>query len=469
MSTTPLRLDAIPASFVVWQKAGVFYARDMTTGEVFPNADAAAALQWAINRLPNDPAGKLYVKEGDYALSTVVTISKNLILEGAGEWAYGTRFYRAAGTAFDVTASNVKVSHIYVDGNNRAAHGIHVNGLLAGSGGYVTLENCMFYRCDDGVQLEGSLWGHIYRDLHFDECDTAINCLNTTTDFQAYMCRVWVANPHGTGVVLRNLNGCSVFNLEIMCNPPSGAGLELIGWYGGRSVFVDTIAENCGLHALYVANVKFLEFDDCLFSTQSGIGDVPAVEVDEWLIGDNPSYVQLLGGYFNSRIGGGDVVKIANSREVKILGAIIRSETVTQDNRAGVKVQDSYRCEVKACTFYGGQYGVLEVGAAENDYYLNHFRGVNTPASGLAATSKIKTNRGYVTENYGVATMLAANVKVTFPHGLYATLVPLVVKLTGSHPEVSRLWVESKDATNITVVSGTTLTEAHVIYWNAEV
>jgi len=84
MSTTPTRLDAIPASFVVWQKDGVVYARNMTTGEIISDTDASEVINNALSSIDTLGGGGVFLKRGTFTLTNPLKVGDFTILEGEG-------------------------------------------------------------------------------------------------------------------------------------------------------------------------------------------------------------------------------------------------------------------------------------------------------------------------------------------------------------------------------------------------
>ncbi len=98
---------------------------------------------------------------------------------------------------------------------------------------------------------------------------------------------------------------------------------------------------------------------------------------------------------------------------------------------------------------------------------LNRFQTVNTPISdGLAPTNRVlNRNRGYTTENSGVATIPNGDISVTVNHGLATNAT--AVLLTGTHSEVKDCIVANITATQFTITASSNVTLDRDIYWRA--
>jgi hypothetical protein len=78
------------ASYIVYEEGGTYYAKNGRTGQVeFRSDDASSVIQYAIDAL-GERGGKVFIKAGDYYLSSRIQIKSNVVVEGEG---YATRLY----------------------------------------------------------------------------------------------------------------------------------------------------------------------------------------------------------------------------------------------------------------------------------------------------------------------------------------------------------------------------------------
>jgi hypothetical protein len=116
------------------------------------------------------------------------------------------------------------------------------------------------------------------------------------------------------------------------------------------------------------------------------------------------------------------------------------------------------------------RYGIYLADGAQNcDIFANMLEG--SPGTGFIrvydATTRVRRNRGYITENSGIATISANSTRVTVSHGLASA--PLKVLITALAQPAGKLWVENITSTSFDIVTDTAPTSNLPIAWYAEV
>jgi parallel beta-helix repeat protein len=108
---------------------------------------------------------------------------------------------------------------------------------------------------------------------------------------------------------------------------------------------------------------------------------------------------------------------------------------------------------------------IVIVDSSYNTIFLNDCNG-GIQVIGDSTANVIKHNRGYVTENSGIATILSGQTSVTVAHGLVATPSKVVVTPRGN---IGSVWVSARNATNITISCSSAPTTNTMVDWYAEV
>jgi len=136
--------------YIVFQQAGVIYAKNARTGQIeFSGTDAATIIQKAIDAASASGGGEVFIKEGTYTLTKAVEMKPNVVLRGSGV----ATVLRGHGIFFTTDGlSNVAVKDLFID--NRGISGCLWVAPPAGvydrwGPSDVVLENLVLYGSND--------------------------------------------------------------------------------------------------------------------------------------------------------------------------------------------------------------------------------------------------------------------------------------------------------------------------------
>lgn len=104
--------------YTLYIDTGTYYAKDLITGDTQSNASFAALLS-ALNTSIGSAGGRLSIRPGMYDLTGTVTLTNpiDVIGSGRGRTTLRRQMTSAFGSTFGVSASNVTVASLTIDGN----------------------------------------------------------------------------------------------------------------------------------------------------------------------------------------------------------------------------------------------------------------------------------------------------------------------------------------------------------------
>jgi len=485
----PLRTGYEQASYIVYIKDGGYYAKHGRTGDIAfggPNnmggvsgSDAAAVIQAAINATFAEGGGSVFLKKGNYYLTSALTLPNTLAL---GEDKFlqilsdGAILSVSAAVAADVISldavSQVNYSlvlrgfHIYPASRSQSYYGIRIKNIL-------------------NLYIDNVTLG--WEGLKVDTCsivylsslylvDTTNDAIYLTDCSYVFATDIFADNVGGYGGVA-GYNGILISN----CNRVFFKTLRLFGQkgsYGGQE------------NGIYISNSSYVFFSDVeidgfkkshVFIASGGTilfnnlyahdGQNCAIEISA----TGPvSNVQVSNFEFT-----GDALQRGlaiwaqnthNIRRVRLEGGIIHD--LVPGVNYGVWLSDDGSANtcylmVRNVIFRNLTYGISEGGKSDYNLFENNvFDSVATPIDSLVGGhSYVRRNEGYVTENRGIAVM-AAGGAITVTHHMDA--IPVVINVT-AQGDLGDVYVPGGDkitVTGFTIVADTPVAGVSV-FWEA--
>jgi len=359
---------------------------------------AATVIQQAIDALVN--GGKIFIKAGEYILTSTIEIAKPLSFIGESSLhpnnPYGTRFL--------LSEEDLTGFKIYAPSNNdRWFYGIFKDFTISMASG-VTSTSAV------GIHLAGYM-----SDLRFEE----LSIFYVDKAFKISGGSQW--NFWITRCLLEGLKGTNKIAVSVETN-----FVERIHLFANHiAADVDYAFYSNGLEN-YRNQMYFM--DNTISTNKDAI----------YLSGN---YHRIIGNTIYNIPASYNGVVLDKTKYATVLGNIILSDN-----------QDS---------------AIKEVSPSDYNIIINNqVNGTVLPIVKAGANTIIRHNRGYATENSGIATIPSGQTSVTFTHGLAGT--PTIVVLGATHSEVADAYVSAKDATNITITVPNAVSADREISWYAE-
>lgn len=200
-----------------------------------------ATINAAIAAISSSVGGKVLLLEGTFNCTSSITINKaRCHLQGLGE---GT-FVKATGgvtNLVNITANNVRVSHLWVWGNALATNGIRVqNGATE-----ATVESCYVSQCSSGIFVNGS----VPVRPRIIGC-TVVTCSSHAINVQSADSAVIVGNMarsstgSGSGIRISAAGESGHVVAGNDCEANAGSGIEIAGSSTGSVVANNTCRGN---------------------------------------------------------------------------------------------------------------------------------------------------------------------------------------------------------------------------------
>jgi hypothetical protein len=139
---------------------------------------------------------------------------------------------------------------------------------------------------------------------------------------------------------------------------------------------------------------------------------------------------------------------------------------------AGIKIGDDTAASGGIYNIVSGNtfkdmttYAIMERGISDNNYIHDNLA-VTKLISKIAANTKVKRNRGHITENEGTATIASGATSVVVNHGLYAS--PSIVTPSGRDSDTGNIWADTFTATQFTIRVPAAVGGARIVMWEAK-
>lgn len=452
----------IPADVIVYRDGEYAIAIDGKTKRVIArSSEHDTVIQEAIDYLEN--GGKIYISQGTYNIKNTITLKNNIILEGAGKSTILQNSVERPNYLNPMISANdnenIIIRDIYFDGNLRnlgTTGGYYEGAIILAGVKYALIMNCEFY----------------------DWYSNPIDIINTDTN-NPYMISVVnnIIHYHNgdAGIRTKYTNLCIIAENKI----ENGNGIYLNEYSYNNVVINNVINTNHG-----GTNIDGGDYGDVGISLYNAndniiIGNVIYnAKIDT---SGNGGIGILLNASNNNIITGNKIINceasaisIINSSVNYIALNYLRDNCLqsTANDRDEIKVyasSDQYSnvIENNVILETGGQkcrYGIYIDSYQHNCVIrFNKIFDISPAIVNNGVNTKIKSNIGYTTENYGTATFTGdgTTTQFTISHGLVSTPTVVIVTPKGSTPKPDSIdW----DSTTIYInystapTAGTTLT-----------
>jgi len=420
----PLRVEqifsnSIPVAYTVWKDDGIIYADAQISGlSSYKGTDAGTVIQNAIDGLPTR-GGTILISEGDYSITSPITVSQqdNLHLCGMGKRATCLTADASISHLLDIDRCNfLIIESMMLDGNNNASKSIELYGQSGDKMNQPLLRDTYITRST------GS-------DLHVSGY-----CEDGRLD------NVEIKGTYSSWTLLAD--GPSSMNWTV-CNSIFRTSKILLknnpqGWRFVNNLFMDGDAgirlQNPGVNDTFIAHNTFDQLTG-----------------DEIYVLAGPIGTRIINNYFGEgsiaiRVEGNSNRTFISLNEIHSFdtygilieatsGPDIPDWTVISENNIHDNLGNDIRNE-------GGDYvrvlsNRLKTSGQGANFYEADAGGINTPKytvlwnnyveAGINSTATeqvLEQNRGYTTENRGVATIASGTTSVTVSHGLAETPDP---------------------------------------------
>jgi parallel beta-helix repeat protein len=344
--------------------------------------DISAVIQAAVD---NAAEGRIFIKKGTYTLKTPITVRSNLIIEGEGtENTVITQGTNENLSAFftEVAAAQKNffvLKDLTCDGNKannthgRAFYGVNI------SDSYFEYLNLVKF-ADETILLEE-------------------DSLNNRIIFNR------IAEGDVTMVKLDGTTGLARWNM-LFGNEIEQGEASYVHIVNGRdnSISYNILMKGAGAYAFAGAAI-IIEKEPGAFEGAGYNNEVAHNMIDQ-----------------PQGAGTGDCVRLITADHTKI-----QSNTLYGGVRSGIYLDDSTYTLITENSILSNGTGILEVGTSDASFIQgNAILDNTTQVTLIGAATRIMNNRGFVTENYGVAVGASP---ITVAHGLSG--IPDVVCLTG--------------------------------------
>jgi len=505
-----------PYSFMVFREYGVYKARRGDTGEVqFEDPSKSVVIQNAVNSLLQ--GGTVFLRE--VQLPDDVTFGNNILIvedyQGERKFYSNNKAYRST----EETASYIVFTE---DGVKKAKNG-HTGKVEFSDEDAATVIQAALDAIDKGITfIRGSpdiywLSKSIYVKGHkglvgegkYPVRLAAVDGLNTDyliktadptpaeSEFPIILKNLWISGNKAGGASCGGIYLCA-FESEL-------ENLRVDNFTGdGVKVSADSRGRGSGnyLRRIYVYNcdgngIYVVTPDTQLEHLNTGLCGEAGVFVDQFT-NQVINILQSYGNMYGLRIGLGRSIRVTNvnlaGNDVGLYayqtwktGALISDMTIWDNTEYHIQIEGTSGLNSKGIHFNNVLFDSVD---KKPDYaiYMKYayarfeFKNlelyttpyniamwqITNPVSLQIEWSGHPNTKppGYLTKNWGVATILNGQTSVTFAHGLYST--PTVVTLGATHAEVAdAVW--SANTSNITITVPSAVTADRDISWYAVV
>ena len=489
------------ADYVVYYEGSNIIALDGHSGlEISRSTDASTVIQAAIDALTT--GGIIFIKPGTYSIVTGLTMgvdSDNLSIigSGGGYWETSGATIFSQGGDIDILtinglATGTRVKHPIISGikfYNSAAHtgmGIHV--LWATT---LTIEHCGFKGFqEEAIKME-SVWASIVSDCHFKNNGDVGTTLSTVwigstgaDDSTTPIIKDCVFEVNDYRMITCNCARMKVYGcfFEATGNAPSDIGIT--GTFASSIISGNSFVDLEAIPTMYwieskgwnniIANNSFSGSKAAIFNTGAVVrynvitGNVISGCYDYGikLVSTHPNLVcnNIINACGHAGVFGGIYV---TTRQYIIGNEIVDCDAyaIYISGASALTIKDNWiHEEINAGDL---DRGISCAGGADNNFFIGN-RIENCAVSyiaGAGASTVIKDNTGYVTENEGASGVTADG--ATIAHGLSAAPTGVLITPTIAGDIVS---VSALAAATFTVSikdEGGGAGTAQVLYWRA--
>ena len=168
IDVTPiLKYPEQAASYIVWKEGVNYYSKDTDNGEITNSSDASLLINSILNKMGND-GGKLFIKTGDYEISSTIVLHGGVYICGEGLNKYnnqkGTRLrlisdtpmFKVDGGTLNQYFISISDMELYGDGRSTKEGVIGIY-LKSGFSDYI-IERCFIHGFYTGIYASNSGW-----------------------------------------------------------------------------------------------------------------------------------------------------------------------------------------------------------------------------------------------------------------------------------------------------------------------
>jgi len=286
-----------PADYIICKDGSHIIAINGKTGDtLIRNTDAHTVIQHAIDSLPDNIGGLVYLKAGDYELTDTIELYRNnanwteMTLQGAGMGV--TNLKVKSGTnknavSFDVSGAGddgfktVRDLNIYGQRGDTAGHGFYTEETGAGAAFDILLKNIMFYGCkNNGIHIKDG-WG-----VKIVDCITEVNTGHGLYLFgsQCHVSNLFSAYNTNDGIYASGpYLKCN--NIELMGNDDNGfrgvslqhaniSNLSVSNWGAANDAAVNLEGDNNTLTGISIDGMGSATADYGLFIQNGSINNI---------------------------------------------------------------------------------------------------------------------------------------------------------------------------------------------------
>jgi parallel beta-helix repeat protein len=504
-SKTLRDVTEIDVSYIVFTDGSRYYAKNGSTGMIeYSDTDATKVIQYAINEANKVGGGRILVKRGRYNLSWRLELINvnNIVLEGEG---FGTELVATTKTMVVYTrdANNIVIRNMKLVGNTTdyALATVAING-----GMNIVVEGCEITNGGHNGLIIGHrivgvdpppsttttnvlIRGNYIHDNYDDAIDIAISAENIVIEGNYIVSNQYIGislTPTTNQVVRRVVIRGNVIKKSWQTD-----GIVLQGYIEGAVVEGNIIEEvrigiwvgevpgtyrdivvkgnivrsttHYGIHVSSPANNVVIEGNK-LYNI--GTRGIYTNNVANCIIANNHIEEVVMEG-----------ILVEKSSSCLVLGnTLINTEKENISGRPHIRLHENTQYCTVAMNIIknnvpyppaiGETYSTTPPNyniIVDNDVRLSG----NKTIVVQGANTVVRRNRGYVTENFGVATISTGSTRVTVSHGLART--PSKALITPLAQPPGKLWVENITSTSFDIVTDTAPTSDLNVAWYAEV
>lgn len=481
----PVDADKYTASYIVYKKDSMYYAKAcFTGGQDYSGTDAATVINNVLAILST--GGKILLKNATYPLSTGLVYYDNTIIEGES-WATILYLNNAVnqsvirgsgGYAGNRTGNNnIVIKNLQIDGNDSNqtfgydVNGIDYSGLKNGLFKNLYIHDCAFSGlCDFGshyvrvcenITLENSRITDSQIGIAFNFIKT-LKVNNNYFENISFGCAIhgeasFVSDNIDDVTIIGNTIQNSVRGIEVgSLNASKGYGAYISGNY----------LRNLTISGITLYNIgQFYILGNTLNAVGSTVTSDP-VDYYKRPIGMNVCTFGVIEGNTIANNDKTEDIYAYSCTRVSIIGNRLYTYTTTFDI---IRLEGTAFCLISENWFQhgiGGLKAVVEVGASNTNIIKNNYS-VGMGMTIVGASTIVKFNIGFTTETNGTGTVTAGNTYVTVTHGLLVTPDIDRIKLVPEGNLLGReIWVSDVGASTFRINMSAVDTINHVIGWS---
>jgi len=396
-----------PASYIIWKDGSTYYAKNGATGSIdYRGADAATVIQNTIDALSS---GVIYIRAGEYNLTSTITINKPIWLQGegsSGETGVSVTLLNNTQTdgssAIAINPSSniwgITLSDIEIEGNSNSGKGIEIGAGAGGAHRFLLRNLYIHNHGQHGVTIKHSYFGLV------------------------------------EGCLIESNGIYGIYFLD-------GAKFNVVR--GGR------LDSNAGNGIRIAGDSTKITVEDV--DLESNIND-------QILVYDSDA-VNIKGCYIDAsgQIG----IKVDSSGTAqKPRGTVIR-DTLFISNTVGISVTNASQTYISN-NRYSGVTTDVSIGAASSDTMISE-DGMDT-LSNSGTNTRVQGCPNYITENAGNATLAAVTSSIAVNHGCDYTPTLGDIQVTPNRDlgNCTYYWIDTITSTQFTIHVGAAGAEKNI-------